>query len=272
MLYTMRAAPPPLDRFIETLWYWEGEPLNHRKDMILSSVRVGLLINLAEDRLDWYDGEGFTESHRIRGIGIAGPQARATAIDAFLPKMMGVQFRVGGAFPFFGPAMDSFADRHIALEDVWGTDAERLHQRLVGARTPEKKFDILQETLLRKILGVSEYHPAVSMALRRLERAPHRTSIAAVAEEAGLSKKKFAQIFSGQVGLRPKLYLRIARFQRVLNQIAAAPAVNWGDVAEENGYYDQSHFIRDFGDFSGLAPNVYLKLRGPHLQHVAMPI
>lgn len=272
MRYTMRTAPPPLDRFIETFWYWEGEPLSHRRDMILSSARMGLLINLAEDRLGWYDGEGFATPHRIRGIGIAGPQARATAIDAFLPKMMGVQFRVGGAFPFFGPGMDLFAGSHVALEDVWGGDAERLHQRLVEARMPDEKFDILQETMLRRILEVSEYHPTVSMALRRLGRAPHRTRIGAIAEEAGLSKKKFAQIFSQQVGLGPKLYLRIARFQRVLSQIAHAPVVDWSEVAEENGYYDQSHFIRDFGDFSGLSPSVYLKLRGPHLQHVAMPV
>lgn len=271
MLFMTRTAPPPLDRFIETIWYWEGEPLGHHRETILASARMGLLINLADDRLGWYDGEGFATQHRMRGIGIAGPQANAIAIDAFHPKMMGIQFRVGGAFPFFGPAMNEFADRHIALEDVWGPDAERLHQRLVEAPKPGDKFDILKDALLQKVPEAVEHHPAVASALRSFAKMPHRVSIAAAAERADLSRKKFIQVFSRQVGFRPKLYLRIVRFQRVLSQIARASAVDWSDVAEDNGYYDQSHFIRDFGDFSGLSPSVYLKRRGPHMQHVPLP-
>jgi AraC-like DNA-binding protein len=271
MGHVMQSAPPPLDRFIETFWYWEGDPLDHLKDTILASARPGLLINLAEDRLSWYDGAGFTASHGMRGIGIAGPNARAVAIDAFHRKMMGVQFRAGGAFPFFGPPMRALADRHVALADLWGAQAERLHQRLIEAPTPADKFDILLRALLKRAPEVFEYHPAVLHALRIFARAPHRTTVAAVAEQTDLSRKRFIQVFSEQVGFRPKLYLRVARFQRALSQIARAPDVDWGDVAERNGYYDQSHFVNDFGEFSGLSPTVYFKRCGPHLQHVPMP-
>jgi AraC-like DNA-binding protein len=271
MRHVTRAAPPPLDRFIELLWYWEGEPLDYAKDTILASSGTGLMINLAEDRLGWYDGEGFTASHRMRGIGIGGPQSHAIAIDAFQHRMMGVQFRPGGAWPFFGPAASAFADRHVALDDVWGADAERLHQRLVAAPAPENKFDILLAALLGRAPKEFRHHPAVSHALRSFARAPHRIRVETVARETDLSAKKFIQVFSEQVGFRPKLYLRILRFQRALLQISAARHVDWGDVVERNGYYDQSHFIRDFGEFSGLSPGVYLRRRGPHLQHVPMP-
>jgi AraC-like DNA-binding protein len=271
MLSVMQNAPPPLDRFIETFWYWEGEPLAHVKETILASARMGLLINLAEDRLGWYDGEGFAASHGLRGIGIAGPSSRSFAIDAFHLKIMGVQFRAGGAFPFFDPPASEFADRQVSLEDVWGADAERLHQRLVQAPAPADKFDVLLSALLKKAPESFEHHPAVATALRAFARAPHRASISAVAQETDLSRKKFIRVFSEQVGFRPKLYLRIARFQRALDQIARAADVDWGDIVERNGYYDQSHFINDFGAFSGLSPSVYLKRRGPHLQHVPLP-
>jgi AraC-like DNA-binding protein len=253
------------------LWYWEGDRPRHLKDTIMASAKSGLLINLAEDRLGWYGGAGYDVSHRLRGIGIAGPNSGTFAIDAFQPKMMGVQFRAGGASAFFGPAMHVLADNHIALEDLWRADAERLHQRLVQAPTPAEKFDILLRVLVEMAPEGFARHPAVCHALRMFGSASHQTSIASVVEETGLSRKRFIQVFSEQVGFRPKLYLRIVRFQRVLGQIARAPDVDWGDIVERNGYYDQSHFIRDFGEFSALSPGVYLKRRGPHLQHVPMP-
>jgi AraC-like DNA-binding protein len=271
MRHLTRIAPSPLDRFIEFLWYWEGDPTGHLKDAIVASAHAGMLINLADDRLNWYDGARFSVSHRLRGIGISGPHSRTFGIDAFHRKMMGVQFRAGGAYPFFGHAMHEIADRHIALEDVWGADAERLHQRLVEAPEPAEKFDILQHALMEKARDNVVHDSAARHALRLFARPPHRTTVAAAARETGLSQKKLIRVFSEQVGLRPKLYLRVARFQRALSQIASTFDVDWGDIVEQNGYYDQSHFIRDFGQFSALAPGAYLKRRGPYLQHVPLP-
>jgi methylphosphotriester-DNA--protein-cysteine methyltransferase len=86
-----------------------------------------------------------------------------------------------------------------------------------------------------------------------------------------MSHKKFIRLFTAEVGFTPKLYLRVARFQRVLAAIHAAPAVDWGDAVEQGGYFDQSHFIRDFREFSGFTPTEYLIRRGPFLQHVPLP-
>ncbi|MGD0192297.1 MAG: helix-turn-helix domain-containing protein [Rhizomicrobium sp.] len=266
-----RTAPPPLDRDIELVWYWEGAPTAHARDAIMASASMGLLINLAGDSLRWYGGEGFSASNCMRGIGIAGPSSRTFAIDAYQPKMMGVHFRAGGAYPFFGPAIGACTDCHVSLDDVWGAEAGRLHQRLVEAPTPLRKLDILLRALLDRAQSAVEHHPAVRQALHCLSHAPRSARISAVATEIGLSQKRLIRLFSAQVGLRPKLYLRITRFQRVLRQIARAPDVDWGDIVERNGYYDQSHFIRDFGEFSALSPGVYLKRRGPHLQHVPLP-
>jgi len=270
MRYVLRNAPPPLDRHIEAFWYWEGDPLDRLKDTILASAGMDLLVNLADDRLRWYDGPDFCTSRSVRGIGIAGPSSRAIAVDAFQRKMMGVKFRPGGAFPFFGTSISALADQRISLVDLWGPDAGRLYERLANAPAPNAKFDILIRALNTKAGDAPERHPAVSHALDIFTRR-NRVSIAAVAAEVGLSQKKFINIFSEHVGFRPKLYMRMARFQRVLSQIAQAHDVDWGDMVERGGYYDQSHFIHDFEAFSGLSPSVYLNRRGAHLQHVPIP-
>ena len=66
------------------------------------------------------------------------------------------------------------------------------------------------------------------------------------------------------------MHMRLRRFQRALDNIAG-PAVDWAQLADESGYYDQSHLIRDFKDFCGLTPETYLRRRTGHVNHVALP-
>ncbi|HTQ12255.1 MAG TPA: AraC family transcriptional regulator [Rhizomicrobium sp.] len=269
MKYQTHVPAPPLDRFVENLWYWEGDAPGHAKDTIMASGRMGILINLKHDALSWYDGERFATKNRLKGIALCGTHSRAFAINAWQPHMMGAQFRPGGSFPFFRPPARAFEDMHLSLEEVWGRDAERLHQRLVQAPTPEDKFAILEAALIAFAVRGFARHPAVEMALARLSRR-RPVSVAALAAEAEMSHKKFIRLFAEEVGFTPKLYLRVARFQRVLAKIFAAPRVDWGDAVEQGGYFDQSHFIRDFREFSGFTPTEYLIRRGPYLQHVPL--
>jgi AraC-like DNA-binding protein len=262
--------PAPLGRFVDFLWYWEGDPADHAKEAITASSTCGILISLRADELCYYDGDGYRRRNPLKGIAINGPTSGHFAIDAFQPHMMGVAFKPGGAFPFVGPAVHEFRDAHISLEDVWGAEAERLHQRLVQAPTPDDKFDILSDGLLRIAPRTLEHHPAVELALCRFDKRPHRASVAATAREAEVSQKKFIRLFNDAVGMTPKLYLRVARFQRVVERIQYLPDVDWGDVVERHGYYDQSHFIRDFRDFTGLAPTEWLKRRGPYAHHIPL--
>ena len=269
--YVTAVPPPPLNEFIQNFWYWEGEAPGHAKDTIMASGRIGLMINLKEDRLTWYGGGRFLQRSVLRGIGLCGTHSQAFAIDAWQPHMMGVQFWPGGAFPFFGPPAREFQNAHVSLEDIWGPKAERLHQRLVQVPTPEDKFDILQNALVGAARRGFERNPTVAHALATFGRAPHRASVAKLATDAGVGHKRFIRLFADEVGFTPKLYLRVIRFQRVLMRIFQAPSVDWGDVVEQHGYFDQSHFIREFREFSGLTPTEYLIRRGPYLQHVPLP-
>lgn len=271
MLSLQRHVPKPLDRFIDFLWYWEGDPAAHAREVITPSRGFGILISLHNDELAWYDGDGYRRTNKLKGIAINGPHAKHFAIDAHQPHIMGVSFKPGGAWPFIGPAAHELADTHLSLEDIWGRDAERLHQRLVQAPTPDDKLDILFDSLVRIAPRAFEHDPAVALALQRFDVMPHRVSIAQTARDADLSAKKFIRLFTDQVGLTPKLYLRVARFERVMDRIALAPQIDWWDVVERHGYYDQPHFIREFKTFTGFTPTEWLKLRGPYSHHIPLP-
>jgi len=99
-----------------------------------------------------------------------------------------------------------------------------------------------------------------------------------LARQAGLSEKRFIDVFSAEVGLTPKLFNRVVRFQRVLSQLDQCSAPNWTQLALNFGYFDQSHLIRDFLAFSGFSPADYLhrlrelRMQGLHVKSNHLPL
>jgi AraC-like DNA-binding protein len=86
-------------------------------------------------------------------------------------------------------------------------------------------------------------------------------SVGKVVDTVNLSQRRFIAVFRDQVGLTPKVYCRIQRFQRILDRVAYASHVDWLETALACGYFDQSHFIHDFCEFTGLRPTDYWDLR-----------
>jgi AraC-like DNA-binding protein len=271
MIFRHCPPPAPLADFVALLWYCKGIAPAHRRDTIVASGDMALMVNLAADELVWYTGENYATRNRLKGIALCGTHSAHFAIDAGQPEIMGVQFKPGGAYPFFGPSAREFADGHVSLEDIWGANAERLHQRLVEAPDPDMKISILGRALVDAAPSSIEHDPAVAFALDRFARAPLTASVGATAKDADVSHKRFIRLFTEEVGMSPKLFLRIGRFHRLLGHVSRVPGVYWAEIAADHGYYDQSHFIRDFRDFTGMTPSVYLARRGPDVRHIPLP-
>jgi AraC-like DNA-binding protein len=269
VVYKTFVPPAPYNRFIENLWYWEGPDPGHAKDTIMASGRVSIQVNLRREVLSWYGGDGYCERRDIAGIGLCGGHSQPFAIDAYQPNNMGVQFKPGGVAAFFGGSARDFENVHVSLRDLWGREADALYQRLMDEPAPERKVAILFRAMARRYRERSR-DPAVDLALGHFARLLHRVSVKAVAREADVSPKKLIRLFSEDVGMTPKAYLRVSRFQRVLMRVHTAQSVDWMEEVERHGYYDQPHFIREFREFSGFTPTEYFKLRGPYPQHVPL--
>jgi AraC-like DNA-binding protein len=257
MRYSSHVPAPPLGKFIHNFWHFADAP-SHPRQRILPSGTNELVINLREDEVRINDSKQPEGYQTFPGIVVSGAYAGAFDIDpSHNASIMGVHFRPGGAFPFFGPAVAEFANSHLALEALWGRPASELRERLCSAATPQKRFQILEETLKARLRWSSE-HPAVSLALDVFGPAGVGGSVRAVAKRVGLSQRRFIQVFTAQVGLTPKLFCRVLRFQHVREVVIQASTLNWAQLALSCGYYDQSHLIHDFQEFSGLSPTDFL--------------
>ena len=85
-----------------------------------------------------------------------------------------------------------------------------------------------------------------------------------------MSARRFIAVFEREVGLPPKLFARMRRLQALLARLGDARAARWAELALAHGYFDQAHLIRDFRQFTGLAPTAYLARRAAQPNHIAV--
>ncbi|TMB70059.1 MAG: AraC family transcriptional regulator [Chloroflexi bacterium] len=255
--------------FVDLIWQYNGLVQAHALERVLPTGNMQMIINLAEDRTRKYDAGDLTRVERHPGSIISGPHSGVFVIDTQQASVLGVAFAPGGAAPFLGMPASEVRDLHVSLEDIWGTSAAGLRERLVEAE-PHDRFGLLEHWLIQQAFGDLSRHPAVTYALTEFSGVPHTRTVSAVTDRVGLSSRRFIEVFNDEVGLTPKLYCRIQRFQHAIRLAHQNEDVDWADLAARVGYYDQSHLIREFQEFSGLSPSAYLKDRGIHLNHVPL--
>jgi AraC-like DNA-binding protein len=259
MRFSTHKPGAPLAAFVDNLWLYEGYEGEHSNERILPTGTIELVINLRENELRIYDAEQPNRCSRFSGAIVSGAYGKGfvsdTEEEAFL---IGVHFKPGGAFPFLGLPAGDLADTHVDLETLWGQSAAKLRERLCEASTAADRFQLVQQALISHLFRPMEHHYAVAAALEALDQRSDVT-VRDVARNVGLSQRRFIQIFKAEVGMTPKLFSRVQRFQRARAIIHEnEEAADWAGIAMNCGYFDQSHLIRDFLEFSGLGPAAYL--------------
>jgi AraC-like DNA-binding protein len=251
----------PLGDFVERMWLLMDAPA-HSKERIAASGTIDLVINLHENELRVYDPAKPERCKRFSGAVVSGTHSGPFVIDPReLVSVMGVRFRPGGAFPFLGMPASELADAQVYLDTLWGASAIELRERLCEAGTPAERLNLLENALVAHLFRPLERHYAVRFALNTFGRADSGLAVRDVAREAGLSQRRFIQLFAREVGMSPKLFCRVRRFRQALETVRHIALPNWAQVAMDCGYYDQSHLIHDFRFFSSLSPMEYVRQR-----------
>lgn len=270
-MHRLYTPASPLNAFIRCFWYWEGVPGPHARERLLPNGEASIIFNLRDDDMRIYDADDPERYTSCGMAGITGPRTACFAIDtAAEERVIGIQFQAGGSFPFFREPAAEVANQSVALDGLWGPRAALIREQLLAAPSVDAMFAILERALLGQLARPLELHPAVAFARSHICRAPHTATVGGVMQRIGLSQRRFIELFRDQIGLTPKAFCRVRRFQRVLESVHRRRSVDWAQIALDGGYYDQAHFIHDFQDFSGLTPAAYLAKATEHLNHVPM--
>lgn len=273
MLYLEYRPAAPLNRVVKMLWYARVPKAAHRRERILPTGASQIILNLARDYLlDCPEGG---PERRSAHSAIVGARSVYEIVDtADMADLIGMVIGPGQLSRLVEDAADLFSNRGVALGDVWGGQASALRDRLRELATPRERLYCLERFLKARLTGPA-LHPeslracAVQFALDSFGREQGVRSVREVARRIGWSERRFSQVFREEVGLTPKVWCRIQRFQRAVRQLHAGREVAWAELALDCGFYDQSHFANEFRAFSGIDATTYSARRTLWANHVS---
>jgi AraC-like DNA-binding protein len=263
-----QAAAPRLRRHVLGYCGYEEETVGFTRRRELPSGEVVLIIgfgpklettypHLAPDRGSMHRSfvAGLHETHCL--VATPGNQA-------------GIQLNLTplGAHLLLGLPMHELTNRVVELDDLLGADGELLVEQLHDAPDWQARFMLLDEVLVRRLDAARPASPDVAWAWRRLVDTGGRLPVGELCEELGCSRQHMLRRFNEQIGVAPKTYARVLRFQRAAHmlghrdgaswvderELGAGRRLSWGEIALECGYFDQAHMNRDFRQFAGASP------------------
>ncbi|MCH9829797.1 MAG: AraC family transcriptional regulator [Gammaproteobacteria bacterium] len=202
-----------------------------------------------------------TGGQREPMLALIGPKSRLRTLPRLDGASASVQFKSGGAGRFFRNSMDTMTDTKVALDELWGTEASVLLDRLMSARTPADATALLHGALLQRM---SRSQPStidrkIDWAVSRLARLDDQGTVAELARSVGLSDRHFRRTFTARVGLSPQQFGAVCRFRSAVNQAMRASDETWATIAAATGYTDQSHMSRAFVRMTGSPPGQLLR-------------
>lgn len=264
MLYLERKPSAALRGIVRSLWYVRAPDLPFARERVLPNGCLQIVISVAADTLTECDDDGTSRS--LPAAIVAGARSRYELLDTRdFAELVGVVFRPGGFGPWLRQPAFDFFEQSTPLDAVWSR--RDLREHIGEAVTPAEKLDsidaLLHESLQGRHLSPA---PAVRAALNYLGHA----SVRETARSIGLGERRLHQIFRDEVGLSPKQWSCVARFQRAVTALHAGRAPRWDQLALDCGFYDQSHFSNEFRAFSGIDPTTYSERCGPWKNHIAV--
>lgn len=259
----------PLEQFIESFIYYRDYNPVHRIDRFLPDGNVNIVIDLTDHPKYIYDNDTLKEIQACRHVWFSGIRNTFISIPSGKDcEMFVINFHKGRAYPFVQMPMYALTDSVVDGELVLSPEIMDLREEIAIAPLIEQKFRAAEQYLLKKFSSRLVLNPFIEYAVNTIIHSPQSPSISAIAGKTGYSQKHLIRLFKDHVGLSPKGFLKIMRFQKAISEISGPRKPDWIRIALESGYYDQAHFINDFKAFSGFSPGQYLHKEIEHLNYV----
>jgi len=174
-------------------------------------------------------------------------------------RVFGIKFKPGGFYPFYRQAVAQLANTSIAATDCFGEDGAAFCAQILAAKDVQAMCAKADSFLLRHLPAADEQVSHISHWLKLIEQDRHIVTVEDVMAIAGLDKRSLQRLFQKYVGIGPKWAIQRYRLHEAVAQVQAGKTLSWTALAQELGYFDQAHFVRDFRQLVGMTPGEYEK-------------
>jgi len=226
---------------------------------VVASLEQVLEFDLGAPPIIEYYG-GATESAGAVSVVGAHSYSRASLRFRGRVQSFGVFLQPLGLWQLFGIPNSEMVNKAYQGTDLLGAEAGWLWHVIAEAKSFSARVEIVEAFLLKRAANAFALTPSMAAAAH-IFRSCGRTRIAAIADRSGLSRRQFERKFLAELGMLPKHFARVTRFQMALDAKVASPDRSWLSIAHGIGYHDQMHMIREFQSLGlGSPTNVFAEL------------
>jgi AraC-like DNA-binding protein len=233
-------------RFVRTYWLLEDAAPDAHIQRVVPDGRTELIFNLGQPYEALTGGVWKPQAKCFLFGQITGPLLLRSAGPT---QIIGICFHPHTAGQLLRIPLHEATDSAISVDEISARLSRRLDQ-LEKSRTPQEQGAALDSIVLALTKRAGDDNAMVRIAVQELSGG---MNVETVAYHAGLSRRQLERRFREAVGIPPKLFARMQRFQRVFSALESADP-GWAEAAVRCGYYDQAHLIRDFREFAGKPP------------------
>jgi len=259
LIFETHAPPPPFDAHIESIFHFKAFQPDHSIERVVPTGHTFVIFELDGFTRHTYDNETLVPVADFQHCWISGVHRNHLSISAHQDsEMFVIQFKPHGARPFLHRSLHELSDRVVGANTLPQLDLLTLRNRIADATSVAEKFDEADAWLAKRYRSELAAPGEFVALVEKLQSQP-AVKLNDAAQTVGSSQKHLIHQFKKYVGITPKQYQRILRFNDVFAQMQGDQFVSWSDIAYRCGYSDQSHFIREFKTFSGFNPESFLK-------------
>jgi AraC-like DNA-binding protein len=276
--YISRIPAPPLSAYIDDIYYWDGPPPYPRLKVVPIPA-LHLMVNLGDAFQVFEPDKNKPSAICSESWAVGIWNVYHTVVWPTQVKFYGVHFKASGLYPFLGFPLSEMFNQVVSLDAIWGSFAAEIRERLYAASSVQAGLALFEQLLLTKLYEAAPYGlNVVQYAVTEIAQRHGTLSIRELSDHIGISQNHLGTQFKRMVGIPPKELARLYRFAHIHRSISPLQAVDWVDIALQTGYYDQSHFNKDFTAFVGHSPTDYLRLlrqlyaTDPDHNHILRPI
>lgn len=258
-----------LATYVKSIWVSDDYTPASSRERLLPNGASQLIINLGHQKFRHFEAADSQKEKNYDPAVITGIHTRNIFLDSYSRiSTMGAVFHPGALSALFDTPAHTFANQIVSLQNIMGSQISALRQRLIETTSAEEQCKLLDAFLSRRLDRSFQPNPAVIYSVEQLNNKNGTPRIAEIRNNIGYSRRHFSGLFKQLVGITPKQYAKICRFQHTLMLMRYRDIQDWVDVALAGGYYDQSHFNHDFKSLSGISPTEYYRNQGEAMNHL----
>ncbi|GHN01984.1 AraC family transcriptional regulator [Cytophagales bacterium WSM2-2] len=257
MKYTEFAPCERLTTYIKCFYFFESDDSTDISDIVFPGGNMEIIFNL---------GEGIWKTasrgiyHQTPKIELWGQITRPLPVRSEgKNRMLGIRFYSHGASSFLKEELWEFNDQVSDASDLLGKSVRQLREKLLEVSNLPQRIELIECYLLERLFSIEKNSNRISMIgqiARELQTETLTGDIKTLASKYDMTPRYLQKLFLQYTGVTPKLYHKINRFQSSLRLVTKKES-SLTNIAYDCGYFDQSHFIREFKSFTGITPSDY---------------